>query len=136
MPVERTIKKYVAEAKRSSEVDADPWRIEDADPADVAAVVRVIAAVVERTGGRVRGVSKQEAKLIVRINAAVPSATPTPRLDPWDTYRLARRLIASPEDEAEILLYLGTQSFGDVRRYADLAGRDPIGPPYDEGDQR
>ncbi len=128
LPGPATIKKYAARAK--PEAIVDPWRLGVAEPDEVAAIVPIIAAVVDRTAGRVRQVSKREAVLLTRLVRAAPT------LDPWDAYRLARRLIGSPDDESNVLLYLGLRPWegeAERERYERAAGANAIHSPYVEG---
>lgn len=122
-----TIKKHARRAR--PEAIVDPWRLGVAEPDEVAAIVPIIAAVVDRTAGRVRQVSKREGGLLARFVRAAPT------LDPWDGYRLARRLIASPDDESNVLLYLGLRPWeGEAQRerYERVAGANRIDSPYVE----
>src|SRR5688572_30683712 len=106
VPQPRTIKRYVALAKGSSDV-SEPWRLADADPDEAALVVPVIAAVVEHTAGRVQSVSKAEAAWIVKIVGAAGD------IDPWDAYRLARLLLSDPDAERDVQQYLSFAPWRD-----------------------
>ncbi len=127
VPTLRTIKKYVARAKRRESEAPDPWTLADANPDDVGLVVPVVAAVIEGTGGHVSAVSKTEAALIVRIVRAAPD------IEPWDAFRLARRLRSEPDAEPDVQAYLSfapwrgeRESERYARAYADGLIREAI----------
>lgn len=85
-PSDVTVGKYwreVTPRDRSGE-----WRLAESPGRDAAPVLAVLAAVLERTEGRVRHLSVAESEWIVRLTTAVPD------LPPWDAYRLARLYLA------------------------------------------
>jgi len=124
------VKKYAARA--ATEPITDPWRLCSRKPVqldEIATVPPVIAAVVERTQGRVRQVTRHEATIVARLVRAADD------IGPWDAYRLAQRLISRPEDEPDVLLYLGARPWrgeAERERYERLAGPNAIASPYVE----
>ena len=108
VPKLRTVKKYAALAKRGPA--SEPWSLIDAPADELPAIVPVVAAVIERSEGRVRNVSKREAAIVARILRAAP------KVPPWDAYRLARRVVADPDVERDVTEYLGFEPWTDDGR--------------------
>jgi hypothetical protein len=65
-----------------------PWGLADADTSTPPAILSVLAEVVERTDGRRRHLTREEAQWIARIDTLAPG------LSPWNTFRLARAYLA------------------------------------------
>lgn len=72
-------------------------------PAEVAAVMPVMAAVAEHAEGRVTGLTKRQAALVCRVRAAAPT------LAPWFVYRVAlayqrREARKEPTEDLDLML--------------------------------
>lgn len=65
----RTVERWV-KARRGESAEA--WSSADADPDEVAVVVEVLGAVMEKSGGEIFTVTRDEAVWITRIRQAVP----------------------------------------------------------------
>lgn len=92
-------------AKEYAVPDASgPWGLADTDDPDAAALVlEVLPELVWRTQGRVRHITRDRAKWIVRIRRAAPS------ISPWAAYQLAmeyQRRANSNEGTVDLDLYL------------------------------
>jgi hypothetical protein len=108
VPKLRTVKKYAALAKQGPA--SEPWSLVEAPADELAAIVPVVAAVIEQSEGRVRNVSKREAAVVSRILRAAP------KVPPWDAYRLARRIVADPSIERDVTEYLGFEPWTEGGR--------------------
>jgi hypothetical protein len=73
------------EIPRSGREDSPAWTLEDATPQDVVAVLTILREVERRSGGRIRQLTRREARL-----AAVYHAT---GLDPWAAFVAAREYL-------------------------------------------
>lgn len=109
-PSESTIKAIAREMPR----DADLWTLEDATPADGPLVLRVLSAVQRRSHGRVRHLTRREARIAAVVLGlyAVPSEEAA-----WRAYVRARTYLAAlhaGEDVAALHLDLFDQAELDV----------------------
>lgn len=109
IPKLRTIKKYAALAKKGLPGASVPWRFTDAPADEVPLVMPVVAAVIEKSAGRVREISKAEAALVARIVRAAPD------VPPWTAYRLARRILADPDAAGDVQIELALKPW--TQRY-------------------
>ncbi len=105
-PSESTIKAIAREMPR----DADAWTLEDASPSDGPLVLRVLSAVQRKSHGRVRHLTKREARIAAVVLGlyAVPSEEAA-----WRAYVRARTYLAalhSGEDVATLHLDLFDQA--------------------------
>jgi len=82
IPHLRTIQRWVREmARRNDSVD---WSIGDSDILEAREVIPVLEAIIIRSGGEIRAVTKSEARCIGLIGASAHG------LDKWRTWILAR----------------------------------------------
>lgn len=93
---------------------SEPWRFAEAEPEEAAAVMPVLAAVIEETLGRTKLLTRDEAAHVRRIRIAAPD------IEPWDAYRVARELLVADGAEADALVcYLAFAPWRDGgERYA------------------
>ena len=108
MPSLRTISN-IAREMRTDDADAEPWRIADADPRTVALVLRVLAEVTRRTGGRVATLTRAEAGLVPVIHAAMEARWSRAPEDgqAWQTYvwtRFYLSWVRTDQDERDVAL--------------------------------
>ena len=82
LPSVRTIQDIARPWKRD---DSGRWQLTDSSPADVRGVLDVLAAVIERSRGRVQSLTKTEAQLIPLMLQATGT-----QLRPWDAFLLVR----------------------------------------------
>jgi hypothetical protein len=95
----RTVERWV-KARRGD--PADQWNSADADPDEVAAVVQVLGAIMEESGGEIFTVTRDEAAWITKIRRAVP-AMPT-----LVTWRFTKDYIAAGNETAHLDAALAT----------------------------
>lgn len=97
VPSQRTIESIQADMRPR---DSGPrWTLADADPAEAALVLPVLAAVTRNSDGRLGHFSTDTAAWIARLRVAAP------RLSPIEAYRWAVRYqsaIAAGKDTAEL----------------------------------
>lgn len=97
---------------------ANDWSPHGKEPADVALVLPVLAAVIASTSGRVRTLTNEEADWIARISRW---ASDTPA---WTCYRLAVRFAAATskgDDTRPLEEYLAFAPWRDQRPYRTAA---------------
>jgi hypothetical protein len=105
MPSERTIRNIAREMARD---DSGEWRLDDADPATVHLVLRILRVVVTHTGGRVSGFTKREAQLLPVIYQAA-NFEGKPRYSAWQTYLWVRFYLSwavREQDAGDVVLAL------------------------------
>lgn len=81
IPDERTIRRRIAESKLLD--TSGPWTLARASGGVAALVLPVLGAVLDHTQGRVAGLTKEQAKWVVKVRRAAPG------LDPWYVWRVA-----------------------------------------------
>jgi hypothetical protein len=92
IPSDRTIQNIAHDDPRD---DSDAWTLEDAGPTEAGLVLRVLAAVADKSGGRVRHLTKREAHLAAVYLDARPGIKGAPAHQPaWDAYVRARGYLA------------------------------------------
>jgi hypothetical protein len=114
-PSLRTVQRLVA-WHRGADDPSGPWKILEAPPAHVAAVLPILAEVIKRSEGRTTTVTQAEAGAIVRVQAVAPS------LDPHTVYFLAAIYVsrtAHAQSTADLDLYLGFQPWLSHERLVD-----------------
>jgi hypothetical protein len=85
VPALRTVQRVMADVTPK---DAAPWQLAEADPDDAAVILPVLGAVIERTEGQVRQVTRGHAEWIGRLRRADPT------LPAWTAFALARIYVA------------------------------------------
>ena len=107
LPSVRTIQDIARPWKRD---DSGRWQLTDSSPADVRGVLDVLAAVIERSHGRIQSLTKTEAQLVPLLMQATGMGMP-----PWDVYLLVRFYMywmgreASDQDLVPLFAFVGDQ---------------------------
>jgi hypothetical protein len=81
-------------ASDATEDDSPIWTLEDATPQDVTVVLAILREIERRSGGRIRQLTRREARL-----AAVYTAT---GLDAWSAYIAAREYLTLANGGADL----------------------------------
>ena len=89
VPTLRTVQRIVADMTRNR--GGDPWDMVEAEPEDVGLLLDTLAAVIDATEGRVKQLTRDDARWVVRLAAARPELTP---LDAWKVGRYYQLLRA------------------------------------------
>lgn len=87
-----------------------PWSLADSEGIDAPAILEVLAEVISHTEGRVKSVTRNEAKWIVSISRAVPD------LPTWGVFTLARAYLKreeTKESTADLDTYLAFAPWRD-----------------------
>ena len=87
LPDERKARRWVRswlEGEPDESGDDEPWSMADATPDDAAIIIPLLPTLLEKTGGRRDGVTKGEAKWIIKLRRCAEG------LDDWKLYRFAR----------------------------------------------
>jgi hypothetical protein len=79
LPDERTIRRRIAERRPPN--PQDPWTLAEADGDEGALILPVLAALMERTEGRVAGFTREQAQWVVKVRRAAPDLEP---LHAWE----------------------------------------------------
>ena len=121
VPTLRTIQRYVR-ALSAPDLSGQ-WSPFEGDPEDVAAVLPVLAAVLEKTEGRTQQLTREEAAQVARVCRAAPD------IPPWEAYGLARAAVvakwtkASTEGLDHYLALAPWRDDGERYARAFLSGR-------------
>lgn len=114
-PSESTVKNIAREMVRD---ESAAWTLADSDPASAVLVLRVLGAVVAKSRGRIRHLTRREAQLAAVFLATRPGIDGTPRdQQAWKAYVRARSYIAllnRGDDPSEAHLELAT--FAEIER--------------------
>jgi hypothetical protein len=97
VPPLRTIQRMVADVQTRDSSGA--WRVPEADPTEVRLLLDTLAAVIERSQGRITGLTKAEAGLVVRIHQAAPELE---LINVWLLARVYRGREARDEPTADL----------------------------------
>lgn len=95
LPSSRTVQMIVKEARPAD--PSGPWSLADAEAAEAALVLPVLATVVAKTRGGRTWITQAEAEWLVKLRGAYSD------LEPWEAFRLARLYMQRVEDRRETL---------------------------------
>lgn len=118
LPSTRTIQDIAKSWARDA---SGTWQLTDSGSDDVPIILDVLAAVIERSEGRIHSLTKNEAQLIPSLVKAGRD-----RLTPWVAYRLARFYLywtARESDDRELVTYLAFLADPDRLERNVAAGR-------------
>ncbi|MBA3688117.1 MAG: hypothetical protein H0W81_04745 [Chloroflexi bacterium] len=107
IPSARTVSNIAREMRTD---DSGEWTMNDAEPATVNLVLRILQAVVQSTEGRIASLTKRQARLLPVIHAAVEG-----RFTLYQTYLWARFYIAwvrTEQDARDVALAFATMTGG------------------------
>jgi hypothetical protein len=114
IPSVRTIQNIAADRRRD---DSGAWTFEDSAPAEAALILRVLSAVATKSSGRVKHLTKREARLAAVYQTVRPGIDGIADVDRlWAAYVRARSYLA--------LLNRGEDPVDEHLRTADLAAVD------------